>query len=205
MTEAAVDFDPHFREFANFLDGVGLPAEWSPYFDSNSNSCRQSENIDPGLRGDDENAEESELACLESRRLISTPFSSWLSSAPTGNRISRDVSEAQDPRAADTQFKATDEHRLKLCKSLDHLLKLIFGLDAIGAQYFFERRVPANPKQSSYTDCADKLSTSDPGPLHNVHRRQKQKQPPRTTHSVDHQWPLLETIGAPTASMAFAT
>jgi hypothetical protein len=27
-----MDFDPHFQEFANFLDGVGFPTEWSPYF-----------------------------------------------------------------------------------------------------------------------------------------------------------------------------
>lgn len=77
-----IDFDPHFREFANFLDGVGLPAEWSPYFNGPE---KDGDAIDPELKGDQH---ETSSPRSGQRTRAGTPFSSWLPSAPTGNKIS---------------------------------------------------------------------------------------------------------------------
>jgi hypothetical protein len=70
-----------FREFADFLDGIGLPAEWSPYFNP------PEEFVDPELR----NGEASNGGSGPGTR-PGTPFSSWLPSAPAGNRITGPVS-----------------------------------------------------------------------------------------------------------------
>uniref|UniRef100_A0A0D2Y768 Xylanolytic transcriptional activator regulatory domain-containing protein n=1 Tax=Fusarium oxysporum (strain Fo5176) TaxID=660025 RepID=A0A0D2Y768_FUSOF len=169
MLDSGVDFDTHFREFTSFLDGVGLSAEWSPFF---GDPDRHEEPIDPGLTQDD-NEETSPRQGAPTR--AGTPFSSWLPSAPTGNRISNYVSDTD----------ITEEQRLKLKTSIldhshlldpafcvpsrhaltryvtsffggfhthmpfihiptwqinDHSPELIFGIAAIGAQYCFESR-----------------------------------------------------------------
>lgn len=62
-----------FWEFAGFLDGIGLPAEWSPY-----------------LQGPD--FTEQEASDTASANVGSngtrpgTPFNSWLPSAPVGDK-----------------------------------------------------------------------------------------------------------------------
>ncbi|EMT68886.1 hypothetical protein FOC4_g10004981 [Fusarium odoratissimum] len=118
MLDSGVDFDTHFREFTSFLDGVGLSAEWSPFF---GDPDRHEEPIDPGLTQDD-NEETSPRQGAPTR--AGTPFSSWLPSAPTGNRISNYVSDTDNPRAIDPEtrpFKVTEEQRSKLKASiLDH-------------------------------------------------------------------------------------
>ena len=78
--EDLTGFD-QFREFADFLDGIGLPAEWSPYFKA------PEEFVDPGLR----NGEPANGGSGPTTR-PGTPFSSWLPSAPAGNRITGPVS-----------------------------------------------------------------------------------------------------------------
>lgn len=77
-----------FREFADFLDGIGLPAEWSPYFNPPEDF------VDPNLR----DAEGSNSGSGPATR-PGTPFSSWLPSAPAGNRITGPTS---------TESKLTD-------------------------------------------------------------------------------------------------
>jgi hypothetical protein len=88
LLDEGIGFDPQFREFANFLDGVGLPAEWSPYFNGPD---RGDENdvVDPALEHSDAESPSPRL-----RQRQGTPFSSWLPSAPTGNRISANASES---------------------------------------------------------------------------------------------------------------
>lgn len=88
----ALGFDPHFREFANFLDGVGLPAEWSPYF--NGPPERDNEGIDPDLRQSPDEPLSPRLGS-GSRQRPGTPFSSWLPSAPTGNTLSNNASDSR--------------------------------------------------------------------------------------------------------------
>ena len=74
----------HFREFANFLDGVGLPAEWSPYFQLEAEVDET-----PSLPIDESRAG---LAPTPVRQTgpsrPGSPFSCWLPSAPGVSRIS---------------------------------------------------------------------------------------------------------------------
>ncbi|KAF5980178.1 hypothetical protein FBULB1_5306 [Fusarium bulbicola] len=126
MLDSGVDFDTHFREFTSFLDGVGLSAEWSPFF---GDPDRHEEPIDPALTQDN-NEETSPRQGAPTR--AGTPFSSWLPSAPTGNRISNYVSDTDNPRAIDPEtrpFKVTEEQRSKLKASIldySHLLDPAF-------------------------------------------------------------------------------
>ncbi|OLN87457.1 Zinc finger protein klf1-like protein 4 [Colletotrichum chlorophyti] len=112
----AVEFDAHFREFASFLDGVGLPAEWSPYFhgpdrdndvaESTSRDSREG-TATPALRN--------------SRTRPGTPFSSWLPSAPTGNRISENLPDTNH-RSVDSEsqpYRISDEQRSRLNASIE--------------------------------------------------------------------------------------
>ncbi|KAL3472557.1 hypothetical protein BJX99DRAFT_235381 [Aspergillus californicus] len=171
MLDGGVDFDIHFREFTSFLDSVGMPTEWSPFFE---------EPHRPEEEGD-----ETDSTRLGPTR-AGTPFSSWLPSAPSMNMSSI---YTHNPRALNLEtrpFEVTEDQRSKLkstLKSLSHLLnpgfclpsrhaltryitsffegfhshmpfihvptwhiqehstELIFGIAAIGAQYCFERKV----------------------------------------------------------------
>ncbi|CAM1506482.1 Fc.00g061230.m01.CDS01 [Cosmosporella sp. VM-42] len=101
-----------FREFADFLDGVGLPAEWSPYFHGPDKEPEVGDTM-----------AETTLVNLRSRPVTrpGTPFSSWLPSAPEGNRITGPGSD-ESPRARDLTpplFKITDEQRSRLLQSLE--------------------------------------------------------------------------------------
>ena len=66
------NFD-QFWEFAGFLDGIGLPAEWSPYFhgpDAHDTTSGEAPKGNPPARG----------------ARLGTPFNSWLPSVPAGDR-----------------------------------------------------------------------------------------------------------------------
>ncbi|KAG6362448.1 hypothetical protein INS49_010678 [Diaporthe citri] len=107
----AVGFDAHFREFASFLDGVGLPAEWSPYFHRPE---RHNEVVDPVTR--DSRGGSATPRARQNRTRPGTPFSSWLPSAPTGNRISETLPDA-NPRPVDTEsqpYRISEDQRLRL-------------------------------------------------------------------------------------------
>lgn len=98
-TQDAMGFDAHFREFANFLDGVGLPAEWSPYFDRLD---RNNEAIDPAMR--DSRGGTVTPGPGQPRTQPGTPFSSWLPSAPTSNRIAETFPHQSRPLPLTTRF-----------------------------------------------------------------------------------------------------
>ncbi|KAI0118411.1 amidase signature domain-containing protein [Nemania sp. FL0031] len=109
--EQIVGFD-RFGEFASFLDGVGLPIEWSPYF------------VDPDL-GDgaiDPPSRQSRAGSAtpnghEARP--STPFSSWLPSAPERSGLPQNVPEAEPQRASDIpSFRVSEEQRHQLIQQL---------------------------------------------------------------------------------------
>ncbi|KAI8284868.1 Zinc finger protein klf1 [Colletotrichum sp. SAR 10_99] len=115
-----VGFDAHFREFANFLDGVGLPAEWSPYFHGPD---RDNDIVDPGMRDSrvKDSREGTATPGPRSRTRPGTPFSSWLPSAPTGNRISENLPDAI-PRSVDNEsqpYRISDEQRSRLNASIE--------------------------------------------------------------------------------------
>ncbi|KAH7161463.1 amidase signature domain-containing protein [Dactylonectria macrodidyma] len=104
-----------FREFAEFLDGVGLPAEWSPYF---QNPERESE-------AGDHAPEQLEASVVHPHSgpvtRPGTPFSSWLPSAPENDRING-AGSVENPRVHEFSpplFKITDEQRARLDASLE--------------------------------------------------------------------------------------
>ncbi|KAM0351124.1 hypothetical protein ACHAPU_002908 [Fusarium lateritium] len=126
MLDSGVDFDTHFREFTSFLDGVGLSAEWSPFF---GHPDRHEDPVEPEVRQANDEAT-SPRPGAPTR--AGTPFSSWLPSAPTGNRISNYVSDTDNSRAVDPEtrpFKITEEQRSKIKASIEgnaHLLDASF-------------------------------------------------------------------------------
>lgn len=87
-----MDFDPHFREFANFLDGVGLPTEWSPYF--NGPPDRDENGIDGSELGDA--TEHTDSPRPGPKQRPGTPFSAWLPSAPADNTIATYSPESRE-------------------------------------------------------------------------------------------------------------
>lgn len=87
-----MDFDPHFREFANFLDGVGLPTEWSPYF--NGPPDREEEVVDDSEPRNSSDATNSPHP--GPRQRPGTPFSSWLPSVPADNTIATYSPESRE-------------------------------------------------------------------------------------------------------------
>ncbi|KAK1622999.1 hypothetical protein BDP81DRAFT_411081 [Colletotrichum phormii] len=118
----AVGFDAHFREFANFLDGVGLPAEWSPYFHGPD---RDHEATDTTVRMSREGT--TTPGARNSRTRPGTPFSSWLPSAPTGNRISETLPDT-NPRSVDIEsqpYRISDEQRYRLNSSIETFREIL--------------------------------------------------------------------------------
>ncbi|ORY69941.1 uncharacterized protein BCR38DRAFT_502903 [Pseudomassariella vexata] len=113
----------HFREFAAFLDGVGLPAEWSPYFQKPEPEPENSL-IDPELR---ESRATSVAAAGRSGR-AGTPFNYWLPSAPGEDRLA----EANcDTRIHDIKIEApqplrvTEDQRFRLATQLDSFRNVV--------------------------------------------------------------------------------
>ncbi|EEU48323.1 uncharacterized protein NECHADRAFT_90580 [Fusarium vanettenii 77-13-4] len=98
-----------FWEFAGFLDGIGLPAEWSPYFhgpDGHETTSGEASKGNPPARG----------------ARLGTPFNSWLPSVPAGDRAPETHFD-QDSRAheaAPSVLRVTDEQRARLSHSLDN-------------------------------------------------------------------------------------
>ncbi|TDZ23648.1 hypothetical protein Cob_v003574 [Colletotrichum orbiculare MAFF 240422] len=111
-----VGFDEHFREFASFVEGIGLPPEWSPYFHGPD---RDQEGDESGMRHSRE--ETATPGPCGNRTRPGTPFSSWLPSAPTGNRISESLPGAV-PRSADSEaqpYRVSDEQRSRLSAAIE--------------------------------------------------------------------------------------
>ncbi|KAI7241310.1 amidase signature enzyme [Hortaea werneckii] len=111
------DFDTCLRDFTGFLDGVGLPIEWSPF----------QEDLQPTLTEPQESRQQS----VSTR--AGTPFGSWLPSAPTGNWLADVVYEKATHRIAPEKrpFQVTEEQRSMLkgtIQCFSHLLDPSFRL-----------------------------------------------------------------------------
>ncbi|RDW72889.1 hypothetical protein BP6252_06796 [Coleophoma cylindrospora] len=77
-----VEFN-HFQDFTNFLDGIGLPAEWTPLAED------QWDEPDPaGAKDGDETptSRDRRINSREEEARPDTPFRSWLPSAPPGDQ-----------------------------------------------------------------------------------------------------------------------
>ncbi|KAM5350723.1 hypothetical protein ACJ41O_007228 [Fusarium nematophilum] len=100
-----------FWEFADFLDGIGLPAEWSPYLqgpDLDGTACGESANL---------NATRSTRP--------GTPFNSWLPSAPVGDKVPGAQHQEVPRQATPSLFKISDEQRALLAQSLETFRDLL--------------------------------------------------------------------------------
>ncbi|KAM0816078.1 hypothetical protein AB5N19_01879 [Seiridium cardinale] len=107
------DYD-QFRDFANFLDGVGLPVEWSPYFQAPDPA---EELVDPQLQ----EYRTSAATHVPRSGRTGSPFSTWLPSAPHGSRIA-EVNSDTRPRGFETDsqpFRITEDQHARLALSLD--------------------------------------------------------------------------------------
>ncbi|THY47944.1 amidase signature enzyme [Aureobasidium pullulans] len=128
LTPSGVDVDMHFRDFASFLDGVGLCVEWSPIF---NNVERPEDFSNLGLT---EGTDQPAPAEADVRARAGSPFSTWLPSAPTKDRNSSNVCDLANPRVADPEirrFDVTEEQRVKLdqiMRSSSHILDPTFRL-----------------------------------------------------------------------------
>ncbi|KAK8041858.1 hypothetical protein PG993_006381 [Apiospora rasikravindrae] len=99
-------------------DGVGLPAEWSPYFQPDT----ENEMLDPELR---DSRPESDLTAPNGR--AGTPFSYWLPSAPEKSKLSEGQSEHK-PRGVETvstPFRVTEDQRDCLASHLESFRDVI--------------------------------------------------------------------------------
>lgn len=79
---SGIDPDMHFRDFASFLDGVGLCVDWSPILE------RLEEPIDATTIKEMQRPTPSSM---DVRTRAGSPFSSWLPSAPTKDRTTDNV------------------------------------------------------------------------------------------------------------------
>ncbi|KAG9700461.1 amidase signature enzyme, partial [Aureobasidium melanogenum] len=116
---AGIDPDMHFRDFASFLDGVGLCVDWSPILERleepvDSTAIRELQRPTP--------------SSMDVRTRAGSPFSSWLPSAPTKDRPTENVCDLPNPRAVDPEarrFDVTEEQRTKLERAISLSLHII--------------------------------------------------------------------------------
>lgn len=79
---SGIDPDMHFRDFASFLDGVGLCVDWSPILE------RLEEPLNATTIGE---LQRPTPSSVDVRTRAGSPFSSWLPSAPTKDRTTDNV------------------------------------------------------------------------------------------------------------------
>ncbi|KAI5201915.1 hypothetical protein AUEXF2481DRAFT_48715 [Aureobasidium subglaciale EXF-2481] len=122
MTPSGVDVDMHFRDFASFLDGVGLCVEWSPIF----SSIAREEDLHVGGTNGAANGHTPANGDLRTR--AGSPFSSWLPSAPSKNNTSNSVCNISNPRGVDPEarrFDVSEEQRLRFEHAIGLLLHIL--------------------------------------------------------------------------------
>jgi hypothetical protein len=111
LTPSGVDVDMHFRDFASFLDGVGLCVEWSPIF----NNVERPEDF--GNLGLTEGTDQPAPAEADVRARAGSPFSTWLPSAPTKDRNSSNVCDLAS-KFCRSSNNAKITHKSKILVSL---------------------------------------------------------------------------------------
>ncbi|KAL4934870.1 hypothetical protein BDV06DRAFT_235005 [Aspergillus oleicola] len=137
MLDGGIDFDIHFREFTSFLDGVGLPTELSPLFDS----ARHDDVVETGPH-DGRNETVLPRQVLGTRS--GTPFSSWLPSAPGMNRMANYASDSDNPRAVDPEtrlFKVTEDQYFRLESTLNRFSPLLDPSFCLPSRHAFTRYI----------------------------------------------------------------
>ncbi|KAF2833788.1 hypothetical protein CC86DRAFT_15022 [Ophiobolus disseminans] len=107
-----------FRDFVNFIDGVGLSAQWTPEYDFDWMRF--------GDQHQDSRRHSQEPTSLHSPPTedIGTPFSSWLPSAPADDQVhlrSQVSDDAREKRTKNGTYHVTDDHRTFLVSMLQTL------------------------------------------------------------------------------------
>ena len=103
-----------FRDFVNFIDGVGLSAQWTPEYDFDW--MRLGEHHQESRR----HSREPETRSSPGPEDIGTPFSTWLPSAPADDQVNlRSNGEDGEKRTRSGTYNVTDEHRNFLVSLLE--------------------------------------------------------------------------------------
>ncbi|TLS26275.1 hypothetical protein PpBr36_04893 [Pyricularia pennisetigena] len=129
--------DVQFRDFAHFLDGMGLRAEWSPYLHTGgSGADGDGEHVDDDMDAESCQSPDDGHATVmtgqvparpDPRAGARTPFATWLPSAPTASRMTATLQElAPRPLNADAHpLRVTEEQRTHLLTSLEDLRSVL--------------------------------------------------------------------------------
>ncbi|KAI6370603.1 hypothetical protein MCOR25_004147 [Pyricularia grisea] len=129
--------DVQFRDFAHFLDGMGLPAEWSPYFQTGGSGVDgEGEDVDDDMEAESCQSPDNEQTTVmtgqvparpDPRSGARTPFTTWLPSAPAANRVTATLQElAPRPLNANAHpLRVTEEQRAHFSASLDNLRSVL--------------------------------------------------------------------------------
>ncbi|GLA67351.1 hypothetical protein AtubIFM54640_010331 [Aspergillus tubingensis] len=131
------DFDILFKEFTSFLDGVGLPTELSPYFDV----ATHGDAVETQCR---DGCNEASLPRQVLGSRSGTPFSSWLPSAPCMNRTMNCASDADNPRAIDSEtrlLKVTEDQYSRLESRLVKFSALLDPRFCLPSRHAFTRYI----------------------------------------------------------------
>ncbi|CAG5140937.1 uncharacterized protein ALTATR162_LOCUS814 [Alternaria atra] len=103
-----------FRDFVNFIDGVGLSAQWTPEYDFDW--MRLGEHHQESRR----HSREPEGRSSPGAEDIGTPFSTWLPSAPADDQVNlKSNGEDGEKRTRSGTYNVTDEHRNFLVSLLE--------------------------------------------------------------------------------------
>ncbi|KAF5853042.1 hypothetical protein GGP41_001604 [Bipolaris sorokiniana] len=97
-----------FRDFVNFIDGVGLSAQWTPEYDYDW--MRISEHQPEPTRA----SREPQTSQSPGPEDIGTPFSTWLPSAPADDQVHLRPHTEDNPgneRTRSGTYTVTDDHR----------------------------------------------------------------------------------------------
>ncbi|KAF1959599.1 C2H2 transcription factor-like protein [Byssothecium circinans] len=97
-----------FRDFVNFIDGVGLSAQWTPEYDID---WMRLEHYHHGSRRPSREVNDTHSPGPED---IGTPFSTWLPSAPADDQVhlrSQAGDDVREKRARRGTYHVTDDHR----------------------------------------------------------------------------------------------
>lgn len=100
MDLSSIDPDTHFRDFASFLDGVGLCVDWSPILERLEEPAAVKDTPRPNSSN------------IDVRTRAGSPFSSWLPSAPSKDRTTDSVCNISS-RFHDIRTSYTNTHQIR--------------------------------------------------------------------------------------------
>lgn len=104
-----------FRGFVNFIDGVGLSAQWTPEYDIDWLG------VDNSHHDSRRHSQEPATAHSPGLEHIGSPFSTWLPSAPGDEQVHQTGDDLREQRLRHGTYNVTDDYR-------NFLVSLLQGL-----------------------------------------------------------------------------